>query len=76
MAYMTIHVPDEIARAAEALSEEAGVSTEHVLVDAQRAHFPPITPALKEGLDAWNLALDEDARRVDVSLEHESDAAR
>lgn len=65
---MTIQVPDEIAKAAKVLSKSTGVSAEQLLVDALRAHFPPITPELQAELDAWELASDQDAARVEQSL--------
>ena len=57
---LTIRVPDEIARAAEALARATGATPEELLVRALAAHFPPVSPELRAELDAWELASDED----------------
>jgi len=65
---MTIQIPPEIARAAEELAHCSGVSAQELLLEALRAHFPPIPPDLQTEFDAWERASDEDAARVDQSL--------
>ena len=62
---LTLTVPDEIARAAQALAQAAGRSPEEVLLQALRAHFPPLSPELQEEFDAWERASDEDMARLD-----------
>jgi hypothetical protein len=66
---MTLLIPDDIQKAAEALSDRSGVAPEQLLLDALRAHFPPAPHELQAELDAWNLASDEDAARFEQSLE-------
>jgi predicted transcriptional regulator len=65
---LTLTVPDEIARAAEALAKATGTSPEVLLIRALQAHFPPLPPDLQDEFDAWERASDEDMARLD---EHE-----
>ena len=62
---LTITVPEDIARAAEALAETSGTSVEDLLIQALQAHFPPVSPELQAEFDAWEQASDEDMARVD-----------
>ena len=61
---MNITIPDEIAQAAEALARDTGSSAERVLVEALKAHFPPIPPELQAEFDAWERASDQDGALV------------
>jgi hypothetical protein len=62
---ITITVPDEIAEAAEALAKIEGASPEALLLDALRAHFPPVPTELQEEFEAWERASDEDMARLE-----------
>ena len=62
---LTLTIPDEIARAAEALAEATGDSPEELLLQALRAHFPPLSPELQEEFSAWERASDEDMARLE-----------
>ncbi|MGH2351474.1 MAG: hypothetical protein ACRDI2_18015 [Chloroflexota bacterium] len=63
---LTITVPDDVARAAEALAEDSGASAQELLVRALQAHFPPISDDLQAEFDAWEQASDEDMARLDA----------
>jgi len=65
---MTIQIPSEIAQAAEELAQRSGVPAQNLLLEALRAHFPPISPDLQAEFDAWERASDEDSSRLDESL--------
>jgi predicted transcriptional regulator len=64
---ITITVPDDIARAAEELARVSGTSAEELLLEALKAHFPPVPESLQSELDAWNLASDTDMARLDAA---------
>lgn len=67
---MTVIVPDEIARAAERMARKAGTSANHLVLQALRAHFPPIPDALQVEFDAMERASDEDMAAFERSLEN------
>lgn len=62
---LTLTVPEEIARAAEALGASSGTSPEALLIQALEAHFPPLAADLQAEFDAWERASDEDLARLD-----------
>ena len=62
---LRITVPDEIARAAEAVARASGATTEAILIQALHAHFPPVPPELGAELDAWERASDEDLAELE-----------
>lgn len=62
---LMLSVPDEIARAAEALAETSGTTPEELLIQALHAHFPPLPPELQAEFKAWERASDEDMARLD-----------
>jgi hypothetical protein len=62
---LTITVPDEIVRAAEAVARTMGASAEDLLIQALQAHFGPISPELQAELEAWERASDEDLARLE-----------
>jgi hypothetical protein len=66
---MTIQVPADVANAVEEVSKASGADPQQLLLDALKAHFPPLPPELKAELDAWNLASDEDAVMIDKLLD-------
>ena len=62
---LTITVPDEIARAVDALAKASGESPQALLIQALQAHFPPLPPELQEEFDAWERTSDEDMARLE-----------
>ena len=62
---LTIEVPEEIVRAAAVLAQRAGTTPEALLIDALKAHFPPVPSELQEEFDAWERASDEDMAKLD-----------
>ena len=66
---LTLAVPEEIAQAAKQVAQRTGSSPEIVLIQALRAHFPPVSTELQAELDAWNAASDEDLARFERGLE-------
>jgi hypothetical protein len=68
---LTITVPDEIARAAEAKAAASGTSAESLLLRALESIFAvppaPISEELREEFDAWEQASDEDMARVEAT---------
>jgi mRNA interferase MazF len=66
---LTLAVPEEIAQAAKQVAQRTGSSPETVLIQALRAHFPPVSTELQAELDAWNAASDEDLARFERGLE-------
>ena len=65
---MTLTVPDEIARAAEDMARKSGGSPERLLLDALKAHFPPVPEALRDEFAALERASDEDLHRFEQGL--------
>jgi hypothetical protein len=63
---LNITVPDEIAQAARARAMETGVSPEALLVEVLRTHFGPRPTELREELDAWERASDQDFGRLEA----------
>ncbi len=63
---ITLTVPDEIADSAAAVAARCGIQTERLLMDALRAHFPPIPSELRAEFDALERASDEDLLLLDV----------
>jgi len=61
---MMITLPDEIARAVDALARASGETAERLVVSALRAHFPPIDAELQAEFDAWDRASEVDALRL------------
>lgn len=68
---LTITIPDEIARSAEAIAEGSGRAPQDLLLETLRVHFPPVPPELAAELDAWNLASDEDSAKFEQPAEHQ-----
>jgi predicted transcriptional regulator len=66
---MTIQIPSEIVQAVEELAHRSGVPAQNLLLDALRAHFPPISLELQTEFDAWDRASNEDGGRIDQDLE-------
>lgn len=64
-----VSVPDDIANSAAQLSKDSGIPAESLLIQALRAHFPPIPEDLQEEFDAFERASDEDFVRFEQSLE-------
>jgi hypothetical protein len=62
---LTLLVPDEIAEAAQELSQRYGQTPEQLLLQALRAHFPPIPDALRAEFEALERASDEDFKRFE-----------
>jgi len=65
---LTVTVPDDIASAVEALSQQSGETPEQLVIKALLAHFPPIPAALQEEFDALETASDADAAVFEASL--------
>jgi hypothetical protein len=65
---MTITVPDDLAESIEEVSKRSGEAAERLVLNALRAHFPPIPDALREEFDALECASDEDLLRFEQSL--------
>ena len=63
---LTLDIPEDIARSAEELARASGSSPEAVLLEALKAHFPPVPAPLRVELDAWELASDRDMSALDV----------
>ena len=64
---LTLTIPDDIARAAEALAKTAGATPQELLIQALHAHFPPLAPELQAEFEAWERASDEDMARLEES---------
>ena len=65
---MTLTVPDDIAEFVTDIALKSGGTPDGLLLDALRAHFPPIPDALKDEFDALERASDEDFLRFESSL--------
>lgn len=61
-------VPDEIAKAVQEVSQRTGEPPEQLLIEALRAHFPPIPDDLQAEFDALERASDEDLARFEQNL--------
>jgi len=57
---IVLHVPDDIAVAAQDLAAKSGLDANRVLLDALRAHFPPVPPELRAEFDSLERASDHD----------------
>jgi predicted transcriptional regulator len=68
MMSLTITVPDEVADSVQEISRRSGRTAERILLDALRAHFPPIPQDLRDEFDALERASDEDLARFEQSL--------
>lgn len=62
---MVITLPEELARAVDALAKACGEPAERLVLSALRAHFPPVDEQLQAEFDAWDRASEEDAARLD-----------
>ena len=72
---LTLTVPEEIAETAREIATRSGQTTERLLLDVLRAHFPPLPAALQAEFDALESASDEDFTRFEKALEAEQNAA-
>jgi hypothetical protein len=57
---LTLTIPFEIESAAKKMASATGTTPERLLLDALRAHFPPLPEELQAEFDAWELASDQD----------------
>ncbi len=64
---VVVNIPDDIAESANRIAKNMGITTEHLLIDALRAHFPPISDALRDEFDALERASDEDLARLELN---------
>lgn len=64
---LTLTVPEEIAEMVREIATRSGQTTERLLLDALRAHFPPIPEALQAEFDALETASDEDFARFEAT---------
>lgn len=65
---LTVAVPEDVAASARAIARSTGASAEGLLVQALRAHFPPIPRELQREFDALERAADEDLLELDRLL--------
>jgi hypothetical protein len=71
---LILTIPDEIAHMVEEIAQRSGQTPERLLLDALRAHFPPISAELQAEFDALERASDEDLARFEQNLEEGGDA--
>lgn len=67
MAEMTVQIPEEIAVPVEALSRRLGIPPRELVLTALRAHFMAPDAELQAELDAWEMAAEEDAARIEAA---------
>ncbi len=72
---LSLMVPEEIADSVHEIASRSGQTTDNLLLDALRAHFPPIPEALLAEFNALEQASDEDFRLLEAKLESENNAA-
>jgi hypothetical protein len=66
---MTLTIPDDIAEFVSGVARKSGGTPDSLLLDALRAHFPPIPDDLKDEFDALERASDADLLFFESSLE-------
>ena len=57
---LTLEIPEDIAESAREVATRAGKPAEKLLIEALRAHFPPISDELRAEFEEWELASEED----------------